>query len=213
MKVSGWLSAAHFGDPAQEAEFVRTNVGLCDLSMVSKWGVEGTALASHLAETLGSRVPEPGQAVLYEDGVICRLAQDEALFLFVSESFSLIAALRDRIGSNGCLHMLDRTSGFACFLLSGPQDVSVLRKLTPLDLRDRIFPNLSCAWGPMAGVQVLLLRRDFGALSGFLILVNREYGEYLWDAVTDAGREFQIRPFGWQAVRLLGGPDARTAPF
>src|SRR5579872_3303277 len=77
VEISGWLSAAHFGDPNREAEAVRANAGLCDLSTRSKWRAEGSALVPFLTGLLGSQPPEPGRAVLYKDSLVCRLGPDE----------------------------------------------------------------------------------------------------------------------------------------
>lgn len=204
VETSGWLSAAHFGDPSREAEAVRASAGLCDLNTRSKWRAEGTALVPFLTGLLGSQPPEPGRVAPYQDSLVCRLGPDEAMFLFDAEGSSLIDKLREQGKTSGCLHTLDRTSGFGLFLLSGPKARSVLQKLTPVDMRDRVFPNLSCTWGLTAAAPALLVRRDFSGLLSFEILVSREYGDYLWDAVIEAGREFQVNPFGHEAARLLG---------
>ena len=204
VEVAGWLGAAHFGDPAREVEAVQQRVGLCDLSTRSKWRLEGLWLVPYLSGLLGGQIPPPGRVVRYEDSLVCRLSPDEAMFLFDSEKSALIDVVRQRDASESCLHWMDRTSGLAWFLLSGPQARSVLRKLTSLDLRDKVLANLGCAVGPMAAVSVLLLRRDFRDLPAFHILVSREYADYLWDVLVEAGREFQIKPFGREAAQLLG---------
>jgi sarcosine oxidase, subunit alpha len=56
----------------------------------------------------------------------------------------------------------------------------------------------------MAGIRVLLVRRDRRGLLGYEILVSREYAEYLWNVLMAAGQEYGIRIHGFEALRLLG---------
>jgi|SRR5579863_4728692 len=203
-EVSGWLVASRFVDARQEAQSAQSAIGLCDLSSADLWEAQGADLEQLLVTVLGGRVPDSGQSMLCADGYVCRLSQKQALFVFDSEGRSVLSKLNDAAGSSGCLHWVDRTSGFGRLLLCGPQARSVLRKVTPFDVRESAFPGLHCAWTPMAGVRVLLVRRDRRDLPAYEILVSREYAEYLWDAVMEAGREYQMRPCGFESVRLLG---------
>ena len=42
-------------------------------------------------------------------------------------------------------------------------------------------------------------------LPAYHLLVSREYGESVWDAILHAGHEFHIAPFGLKALEFLGG--------
>ena len=59
------------------------------------------------------------------------------------------------------------------------------------------------ARGPVAGVDSILLRIGFVGESGWELHFPAEHGEYLWDALTAAGEEFGIAPFGLEAQRIL----------
>ena len=78
-----------------------------------------------------------------------------------------------------------------------------MRKLTTLDLRPAQFPDLSCAQGSLAGIHTLVIRADIQAHLAYQVYCGREFGEYLWDALLDAGQEFGARPFGLAAQRQL----------
>lgn len=200
-EVSGWLLAEQFVDPQQEADSVRAGVGLCDLSHASKWQVDGAGLGQLLKLLFDSRAPEVGRVSTCAGGLVARTSGSQALF--VDAETSLVAELPTLAKPDECVHIVDRTAGFGCVLLCGPRARSVLHKCTPLDLRDGVFADLSCAWTPVAGARCLLSRKDWPTAVGYMILVGREYGEYLWDALVDSGQEFRIQPFGRKACGLL----------
>ncbi len=87
---------------------------------------------------------------------------------------------------------VDRTAGLACFLLLGPKGVEVLNRLCSLDLRETAFPDGSLTRAPLARVNTWIRRRDRSALRAYEISVSREYGEYVWGAIWEAGRSFGI---------------------
>ena len=105
--------------------------------------------------------------------------------------------------SSNPAYLTDVTSGYAALLLAGPRSPEVLRKLVDLDVSGDACPNLACAQTGIHHTYAILMRRDIESLRAYLILVNREYGEWLWETVLDAGAEFGIRPFGSTAYRLL----------
>jgi heterotetrameric sarcosine oxidase gamma subunit len=200
---SGWLTADHFGNAREEAESARSGVGLADCSFAGKWDLQGADLEQALRRVMeASTIPEPGRAAACEGGFVCRLVRDHALLILEQPGATLPDALYKQ-DAGPCLHVVDRTSGYGRLVLSGPKGRPVLGKVTPLDLREKTFPDLSCTWSPMSGVRVLLLRRDRGRWPGYEVMVSREYAEYLWDTLIKAGKEHGIRVMGFEAIRLL----------
>jgi len=97
----------------------------------------------------------------------------------------------------------DVTSVYANLFLAGPRSKGVLEKLTSLDISDARLPNLSCAQASLAHVHAIILREDIGSIFGFHLLVSREYGESVWEAILEAGHECHLEPFGLGALDLL----------
>lgn len=202
-EVSGWFLAEHFGDAQAEAEAARASIGFCDLSSTAKCEVKGADVSEYLGSILGGPPPLPGRSALVGSGYVCRISRYHAIFIFDPEDAAFAARIREASSHFPCAHVTDRSSGLGCFFLCGPQACAVLRKLTPLDLRPAVFPDFSCAYTPMAAIRVLVARRDRWRLPGYEIFFSREYGEYFWDVLREAGEEFQMRPFGLLAARLL----------
>jgi glycine cleavage system aminomethyltransferase T len=97
----------------------------------------------------------------------------------------------------------DVTGVYADLFLAGPRSRAVLSKLTSLNVFEDKFLDLSCAQASVAHVHSIVLREDVRSVPGFHILVSREYGESVWEAIVHAGREFHLQPFGLGALRLL----------
>jgi glycine cleavage system aminomethyltransferase T len=202
LEVAGWLVPEHFGSPEDEAQAVRSSVGILDQSWFTKLEIKGQGLTEFLGQIEGVSVPLPGRAALTPPGYVCRLSPPHALVVLDAELPLPAWVTSARPGA--CVHLFDRTNGYASFLVCGPAAAEVLRKLASLDLREGSFPDLSCATGPIASVRTVLVRKDRARLPWYELFVAREYGEYLWDAVMEAGAEFKLRPFGLAAARELG---------
>jgi len=97
----------------------------------------------------------------------------------------------------------DVTSVYADLFLAGPWSKAVLGKLTSLNVSDARLPNLSCAQANLAHVHTIVLHEDIGLVPGFHLLVSREYGESVWEAIVHAGHEFHLQAFGLGALERL----------
>jgi sarcosine oxidase subunit alpha len=95
------------------------------------------------------------------------------------------------------------TAGFGGVNLAGPRARDVLRKVTDIDLSSNVFPYMGCAQGLVAGVPCMLFRVGFVGELSYEIHFPAEYGEYIWDALMDAGKDFGIAPFGVGSQRIL----------
>ncbi len=190
----GWEGVAHFTSPEKEAEAVRRTVGLADCSSIPKFDLQGGNLNS--SPELG----EAAQAWRLRAGRYLVTCPPGDRDLVEGELNRYVAAAG--VCSNP-VYLTDLTSGYAALLLAGPRSPEVLRKLVDLDVSGDAFPNLACAQTGIHHTYAILMRRDIESLRAYLILVNREYGEWLWETVLDAGGEFGIRPFGSRAYELL----------
>ena len=65
------------------------------------------------------------------------------------------------------------------------------------------MPYLAAAEGAVAGIPAIILRIGFVGEVGYEIHVPADYGAPLWDALTVAGRDLGLRPFGVEAQRVL----------
>ena len=138
------------------------------------------------------------------EGLCCRLAEDHALLTTPPGDGALLAtSLEERL--SGCAHVTDLTSTLAAFGLAGPRSREVLSKVTPLDLTTRGLSAFTCAQASVAKCHAVLARLDFDDAPAYRIFLTRDYAEFAWDALMEAGHDCGIKPVGTEAWRALAG--------
>jgi len=55
----------------------------------------------------------------------------------------------------------------------------------------------------VAGIPVIMMRIGFVGETGWEMHFPAEYGEYMWEALLEAGKEFGVTPFGVETQRTL----------
>jgi len=99
--------------------------------------------------------------------------------------------------------VLDVTHGRALVRLTGPAAPDLLAKVCAIDLADHRTPNGTALRTSVAKLTTDLVRDDQEAVPSYLLHCERSYGQYLFEALLDAGAEFGIEadgPLGRQSV-------------
>ena len=202
-----WQVAAVYTSVAQELQAARGAGGIADVSAGGRLGVRGEALDAVMTKVAGRPCPEAARAVrasLNGSGaLVCRVAADELLVLTAPAAAGAVeGALVSACESAGCAHVTDLTSAFAAVELIGPRVPALLARLVPVELSTGAAPPLSVTQAEVARVHGILIRLEH-PLPVFHLLVGREHGEYVWDALLDAGRDLGLVPIGSQARARL----------
>jgi len=187
---------ASFTSPHDEAARVRESVGLADVSWMLKFDLQGQGLRTP---------PEVGpEACWWALGRLHGLITCEPLAgNAVRERLQQIWNARAEPSSPPPFYVTDVTSVYAQLLLAGPHSRELLNKLTSLNLSDNSLENGKCAQAGVAHVHSIVLRKDLKGIPAYHLLVNRDYGESVWESVLHAGHEFHIVPFGLEAQSAL----------
>jgi heterotetrameric sarcosine oxidase gamma subunit len=204
----GWLVADGYTSAAEEARQARAAVGLVDASAGGKIGVRGAAVDQVLGHLGGKEPLAPGRvARLPLDGaetLVGRVAPDELLLLTSGGDAADVCRRLAVAGAQaGCAHVTDLTAALGAVELLGPAASRLLARLAPLDLSPRGLPPLALVAGEVARVRAIVVRLDPSPLPTFLLLIPREYGESVWQAFVDAGRDLGLTPVGRAARALL----------
>ena len=228
---NGWHCPDSYGSVDAEVQAVFEQVGLSDISPLAKLDMQGNNAFAALVQWLSPDLslglsPEtlPGRTVvrvtpqaLHIDpdtsglpgGLVCSLARNHARLISspgtAAAVQSHLEAVTQPAAASACVHLTDVTSSFTAVQIAGPRSRDLLRKLTALDLRPAQFPDLSCAQGSLANVHALVIRADIQTHLSYQVYYGREFGEYVWEALLDAGQEFGALPFGMAAQRQLQG--------
>ena len=200
----------------EEYRAVRERVGLIDVGTLGKLDLQGRDCGVLLDWVYSNRPSDlrPGRVrysvlcdeagIMLDDGTISRIADDRYFITTTTGNLDFVQQWLEwwLIGTGWDVHLTNVT-GLAAVNLAGPQARSVLRKLTNCDLSREGFPYMSCRQAEVAGVPLLMLRIGFVGETGWEMHFPGEWGEYLWKKLLEAGKEFEIRPFGVEAQRLL----------
>ena len=94
---------------------------------------------------------------------------------------------------------MDLTHGRALVRLSGNDAADVLAKLCAIDLCDRTTPDGSAFRSSVAKLVTDVVREDIGDERTYWLHCEWSSGQYLFDALLDAGREFGIEIDGFRS--------------
>lgn len=94
------------------------------------------------------------------------------------------------------------SDNIAQLAIQGPKATEVLQKLTPIKLSD--IPYYAFEVGEFAGVKdVIISNTGYTGAGGFELYFYPQHGQKIWDAIFEAGKEFDIRPIGLGARDTL----------
>ncbi len=212
-----WLRPHNYGSPAGECVAVRERVGIIDVSTLGKMEVLGSDAPRLLDRLYTHRFSDlavgriryglmtSDNGVILDDGTVARLAEDRYFVTTTSGNADVIEEWFNwwNAGAANDAHVVNVTAAYGAVNVAGPRARETLAKLTAIDLSRRSFRYMRAVEGEVAGVQCLLLRIGFVGEAGWEVHFPAEYGEYMWDAIMDAGSEFGISPFGLEAQRVL----------
>lgn len=93
------------------------------------------------------------------------------------------------------VQMEDISNQLSLLAVQGPNAIKVLQKLTEVDLSS--MPYYSFKTGSMAGIDdIIISNTGYTGAGGFELYVWNKDAKALWDAVFEAGKEFDILPCG-----------------
>ena len=224
MDMGDWQRPLYYGAPhakqqAVEEEYwaVRKRVGVIDLSTLGKLEVRGADAPKLLDKVYTNRLSDlrvggsrysvicDDAGIILDDGTISRLAADRFFITTTTGNIEFVQQWLEwwLVATDWRVHITNVTGGLAAVNVAGPRARDTLAKLTERNLGRRVFRYMRCRRAEVAGVPSIMLRIGFVGETGWELHFPAEYGEYLWDAILDAGKEFDIRPFGVETQRVL----------
>ena len=220
-----WIRPAYYGDVknmqqhiANEVLNVHENVGVVDVSTLGGLEIRGPDAAefinrvytwAYLKQQVGRArylVLTNDSGIVVDDGVACRL--DEQHYYVTATTGGVQGVYLNFLKWNAQwrldIDIANVTSAWCGINLAGPNSRKVLAKICDeIDISAQGFPYMGVREAKVAGIPARILRVGFVGELGYEIHVLQNYGEALWDAVIEAGKEFDIKPFGIEAQRVL----------
>ena len=131
-----------------------------------------------------------GSSVRVANALVCGTRPDEWLILGADDSVSAAVASVD---TGGFTSVIPFTHGRSLFRLSGAAASQLLEKVCGIDWSDNMTPNGAVVTASVALVTCDIIRADQEDEQSYLVMCDRSFGQYFFDALIDAGNEFGIR--------------------
>ena len=205
---------------ARECVAVRKSCGMFDASTLGKIEVVGKDAA-----TLMNRMYVNGWATLavgrsrygvllrddgfiYDDGVVARTAEDRFhVTTTTGGAPGVLRLMEDYLQTEWPelnVWLTSITEQWSVIAVQGPNSRRVLEKLVEgVDLSAEKMPHMSVARGRICGAPLLLFRVSFTGELGFEVNVPADFGLAVWEAIYAAGQEYDITPYGTEAMHVL----------
>jgi sarcosine oxidase subunit alpha len=212
-----WRRVERYGDSLEEYRAVRERVSVMDVGTLGKYLVGGPDATAFLEQLYPCHVADikPNRSryalvlneagYVFDDGLIGSLGDGRYYLTFTSGGADVIESwLRDWAETWGhAVQIVNQTNTWGGINLCGPRARDVLAKLTSDPIDAKAIPYGGLRRATVAGVECLVLRVGFVGELSFELHHPRLQSVALWNALLEAGREFEIRPHGLDALRLL----------
>jgi sarcosine oxidase subunit alpha len=226
-----WLRAQWYPKPDEthwrqscdrEVLQTRTSVGICDVTSLGKIDVQGTDAAAFLNTVYcngfaklpvgkvryGLMLREDGMVM--DDGTAARMAEDH--FVVTTTTAHAVGVYRHMEFVRQCLcpqmdvQLISITDAWAQFAVAGPNSRALLRKIVDAehDLSNEAFPFMACGEVTICGgLRARLFRISFSGELAYEIAVPTRYGDALIRRLMAAGEEFDVVPYGLEALNVM----------
>ena len=162
---------------------------LADASATVKWLVRASAEGA-AAERLGA--PFGSSRTAAGGALVLGSRPGEWVVLGMADTVAEAVEGLDGLDSSDFVTALDWTHGRALFRVTGPSAPRMLEKVCSLDWSDPMMPDGAVASASVAKVTCDIARNDVDAAPSYLVFCDRSFGQYLFDALIDAGDEFGL---------------------
>jgi len=205
---------------ARECRAARTGVAMMDASTLGKIDVQGPdagefldRLYTNVMTTLAIGAVRYGvmcrlDGMVFDDGTVARLAADRFL---VTTTTGNAAAVLDWMEEwlqtewpNLGVWCTSVTEQWATVALVGPGARAVLARVAPdLAVDVESFPFMRWREATVAGLPARVFRISFSGELAYEVNVATWHGYALWQALTTAGAEAGITPYGTETMHVL----------
>ncbi|WP_045835999.1 sarcosine oxidase subunit alpha family protein [Hyphomicrobium sp. 99] len=226
--VGQWLRPWYFPKSGEdlhaavrrECLAARRGVGIMDASTLGKIDLRGKDVREFLNRVYANAWTQlaPGKCryglmldengMVMDDGVTACIADDHFLMTTTTGGAARVLTWLEKWHQTEWpdldVYMTSVTDHWATAAIVGPKSRQVLAKLcSDIDLSPSAFKFMDWREGTVAGVPARVFRISFSGELAFEVNVDANYGHHVWEALMDAGREFDITPYGTETMHVL----------
>jgi sarcosine oxidase subunit alpha len=231
VEVGNWMRAQWFPIEGEthwrqsvdrEVRATRASVGVCDCTTLGKIDVQGADAAAFLNKVYcngfaklavgktryGLMLREDGIAM--DDGTAARLSEDHFVVTTTTAKaagvFQHMEFVRQCLFPDMDVHLISTTEAWAQYAVAGPNSRRLLQKIVDpeFDISNEGFPFMACGNITVCGgLRARLFRISFSGELAFEIAVPSRYGDALMRRLMDEGEEFDVTPYGTEALSVM----------
>ena len=231
VEVGNWLRAQWFPQPGEthwresvdrEVRATRASVGVCDCTTLGKIDVQGVDAARFLNKIYcngfaklavgktryGLMLREDGIAM--DDGTAARLAEDHFVVTTTTANagrvYQHMEFVRQCLMPDADVQLISTTEAWAQYAVAGPNSRRLLQKIVDPehDISNDAFPFMGCGNITVCGgLRARLFRISFSGELAFEIAVPARYGDALMRKLMADGEEFDVTPYGTEALGVM----------
>ena len=204
----------------RESKAARKSAGILDASTLGKIDIQGSDASEFLNRVYtnawsklaigkcryGLMLNEDG--MVFDDGVTTRLGENHYIMTTTTGgAANVLSKLEDYLQTEWPeldVYLTSVTDHFATASLCGPNSKKILNKIIPeLDLSDENFPHMSFKEVTIDKIKCRIMRISFTGEQSYEINAPASFGEAVWEKCIEAGKEFDITPYGTETMHLL----------
>ncbi len=204
----------------RESKAARDSAGILDASTLGKIDIQGTDASEFLNRVYtnawsklaigkcryGLMLNEDG--MVYDDGVTTRLDENHYIMTTTTGgAATVLGKLEDYLQTEWPeldVYLTSVTDHYATISVCGPNSKKIISKVIPdIDLSDEKFPHMSFKNTKIGKVKCRVMRISFTGEQSYEINVQANYGKSVWEKCMQAGKEFNITPYGTETMHLL----------
>ena len=204
----------------RESKAARESAGILDASTLGKIDIKGTDASEFLNRVYtnawskleigkcryGLMLNEDG--MVYDDGVTTRLDENHYLMTTTTGgAANVLSKLEDYLQTEWPeldVWLTSVTDQYATASVCGPNSKNILKKLfSNIEFNDADFPHMSFKNAELDGAPCRIMRISFTGEHSYEINIDSRYGKSLWEKCIEAGKEFNITPYGTETMHLL----------
>ena len=204
----------------RESKAARDSAGILDASTLGKIDIQGTDASEFLNRVYtnawsklkigkcryGLMLNEDG--MVYDDGVTTRLGENHYIMTTTTGgAANVLGKLEDYLQTEWPeldVYLTSVTDHFATISVCGPNSKKIVSSVIPdLDLSDESFPHMSFKNTKIGNINCRVMRISFTGEHSYEINIQANYGKSVWEKCMEAGKDYNITPYGTETMHLL----------
>ena len=213
IEFAGYNMPVLYNNLIQEHLAVRNSIGVFDVSHMGEFlltGEKALDLIQLVTSNDASKLTDGkvqyscmpnDKGGIVDDLLVYRYAADEYYLVVNASNIEKDWNWISKHNTFG-VEMVNMSDDMSLLAVQGPNAIKALQKLTAVNLSEMEYYTFKV--GDMAGIEgVIISNTGYTGAGGFELYVNNNHARKLWDAVFEAGAEFNILPAGLGARDTL----------